>query len=102
MKDQLQNIFDKFEAYDKLNCIFPQSQWAKVNYSKDMFYVVGVIKENQTEKYICYGVPAQNSKKPPKELDGFCKFIALDNCPEYIGFWIMFQDAQNGKCINLK
>jgi hypothetical protein len=60
---------------------------------------VGLIKENDREKYICYGVPTENSKTPPKQLQGFCSFVALENCNDYKGFWMMFQDAQDGKCV---
>ena len=72
----------------------------KINYSQSGYYVVGVINENKTPKYICYGVPAVYSKTPPKELDGFCTFIPLSIFSlDGDGFWMMFQDAVTGECI---
>ena len=99
-KNDLENIFDKFEPYEKLSNLFPFSRFAKINYSKDRFYIVGVIKEDDAEKYICYGVPDKYSLSPPKQLKGFCTFIPLsifDLTGD--GFWMMFQDAVTGKCI---
>ncbi len=101
--NNLQEIFDKYPNDDRLNGLFPKSRWVKINYSADKYYIVGVIKENSKEKYICYGVPAVYSKTPPKELKGYCTFIPLsifDLSGE--GFWMMFQDAETGECIKPK
>ncbi len=99
VKEELQTLFDKFDSHKELCSLFPESNWAKINYSKDRFYVVGLIKENGYEKYICYGVPHDNPQKPPKQLEGFCSFVPINNCSDYKGFWMMFQDANNGKCV---
>ena len=100
---ELTALFNKFNEKIGLEKIFPKSTWAKINYSKNRYYVVGLIKENGKEKYICYGVPATYSPNPPKELKGFCTFIPLsifDLSGE--GFWMMFQDAVSGECIKPK
>ena len=69
-------------------------------YDKDRFYVVGVIKNKGVAKYVCYGVPDTNDKNPPQELQGYCSFVKTSkNQHDSHGYWIMFQDAQNGKCI---
>ena len=97
---ELKDLFFKFPKEEGLERLFPKSQWSKIFYSEGRYYVVGLIKENDAEKYICYGVPAVYSKTPPKELDGFCSFIPLsifDLNGE--GYWMMFQDAVTGKCI---
>ena len=100
VKRELDGVFKKFPAYTDLNKIFSDSTWAKINYSDEKYYVVGLIKEDGAEKYVCYGVPAPYSPTPPKALEGFCSFI-----PRSIfnlkgdGYWMMFQDAQSGKCI---
>ncbi len=97
---ELTEIFVKFPKEDGLERLFPKSKWSKIFYSNEKYYVVGLISEQQTEKYICYGVPAVYSPTPPKELEGFCSFIPLsvfDLNGE--GYWMMFQDAVTGKCI---
>ncbi len=99
-KRELDNLFDKFPEDCSLKKYFPQSQWVKINYSANKHYIVGLIKEAGREKYICYGVPAEYSDNPPKELDGFCSFIPLsvfDMKGE--GYWMMFQDAITGECV---
>ncbi len=97
---ELDTLFEKFPAYDNLKCYFPDSRWVKISYSNDKFYVVGLIKENKKEKYICYGVPEKYSDQPPKQLKGYCTFIPLSIFDmQGEGFWMMFQDAISGECI---
>ena len=97
---ELENLFKKFPPYTALCGFFPDSRWVKIYYDTERFYVVGLIKENKKEKYICYGVPGEYSPEPPKELKGYCQFIPLsifDLTGQ--GFWMMFQDAITGNCI---
>ena len=92
-----------FPEEPALSKIIPESRWAKINYSSDKFYVVGVINENEKEKYICYGVPAKYSAKPPKELKGFCSFVPLSYFDmKGDGYWMMFQSAITGECVKPK
>ncbi len=101
VKAELDQIFFKFPEEDGLTKHFKESRWARIYYSKEKYYVVGLIYENGQEKYICYGVPAKYSKNPPKELDGFCSFIPLSVFDMFgAGYWIMFQDAESGKCVH--
>lgn len=100
VKEELQEVFSKFPPENCLKSMFPDSQWARINYAENKYYLVGLIKELNTEKYICYGVPATFSNQPPKELDGYCTFIPLSIYDmQGEGFWMMFQDAITGKCI---
>lgn len=102
VKNELYQIFIKFPKEEYLCNIFKDSKWAKINYSSEKFYVVGLIFQNNKEKYICYGVPDVYSKTPPKEFDGFCSFIPLSIFDMFgKGYWIMFQDATTGKCVHL-
>ena len=95
------SILNKFPPEEGLNKLFPDGKFVKINYSVDKFYVVGLIKENGKEKYVCYGVPAVYSPTPPKELAGYCSFIPLSIFDlNGDGYWMMFQDALTGKCIN--
>lgn len=98
---ELTSILNKFPPEEGLNKLFPDGKFVKINYSADKFYVVGLIKENGKEKYVCYGVPAVYSPTPPKELAGYCSFIPLSIFDlNGDGYWMMFQDALTGKCIN--
>ena len=100
VEKELNHVFDNFPEEERLKGIFPESRWAKVHYSKDKYYVVGLIKENGKEKYICYGVPAVYSPTPPEQLKGFCSFVpaSIFNMTGE-GFWMLFQDAHTGKCV---
>jgi len=103
VKEELICLFDKYPPEDTLMKTFHDSKWAKIHYSKDKYYVVGLIKEDGKEKYICYGVPAVYSPKPPQELKGFCSFIPLSIFNmKGDGYWMMFQDAISGECIHIE
>lgn len=99
---ELNALFDKYPEEENLKKIFPDSRWAKVFYAEEKFYVVGVIKEDGKEKYICYGVPSRYSPEPPKELAGYCSFIPLSIFDlKGDGYFMMFQDAVSGKCVHI-
>ncbi len=102
VRAELDGVFEKFPPDEKLNAFFAESKWARVRYAENKYYVVGLVKENGVEKYICYGVPAKYSPEPPKELLGYASFIPLSVFDlQGDGYWMMFQDAVNGKCIKL-
>ena len=100
-REELAEIFEKFEHVVELERLFPDSKFAKINYSNGKYYVVGLVCEKGKEKYVCYGVPGKYSEQAPKELAPYCTFIPLSvfNLSGE-GFWMMFQDAQTGICIS--
>ena len=101
VKSELDGIFQKFPAETALEQAISGSQFAKVYYADDKYYVVGVIKENDKEKYICYGVPSVYRETPPKELAGYCSFVPLSIFDlKGEGYFMMFQDAISGKCVH--
>lgn len=100
VKDQLDKIFEKSPPEDRLNKLMPDTYWVKVELAKNQYYVVGLIGEGPD--YIGYGVPGVYSVNPPKELQGYCKWMAVDlEKPYGEGYWMMYQDADNGESINL-
>lgn len=102
-KKELDETFEKFPEDFSLKTYFPDSKFVKINYSAGRFYLVGVIKENKKEKYICYGVPEKYSEKAPPELEGYCTFIPLSVFDlQGDGYWMMFQDAITGECVKKK
>lgn len=100
VKQELTLLFEKYPTEPNLQALFFDSRWAKIHYSKEKYYVVGVIKENGAEKYVCYGVPATYSPNPPEQLKGYCSFVpaSIFNMTG-AGYWMLFQDAFSGKCI---
>ena len=100
VKAELDKTLSNYPRERVLENIFRDSRWAKINYSDSKYYVVGLIKENGVEKYICYGVPERFSEYAPKELDGYCSFIPLSVFDlSGNGYWMMFQDADTGECL---
>lgn len=99
VKDELTAIFNKFPHEERLERNYYKSQFAKIPYSENKFYIVGVMYQAGIEKYICYGVPA-NKNNPPKELEGYASFIPLSVFNlNGDGYYMMFQDALTGECI---
>ncbi len=102
VREELNDIMEKFPSEERLELNIPFSKWARINYSEEKYYVVGLVSEDNKEKYICYGVPAKYSADPPKELKGFCSFVPLSVFDlKGDGYWMMFQDAVTGECIRL-
>jgi len=100
VKDQLDKLFENSPPEEKLNNLMPDTYWVKVEIGQNQYYVVGLIGEGPD--YIGYGVPGAYSVNPPKELQGYCKWLALDkDNPQGEGYWMMYQDADNGQSINL-
>ena len=81
--------------------MFYDSTFVKIAYAEDKYYVVGLVKEEQKEKYICYGVPGEYSTTPPKELKGYCSFVPTSIFDmQGNGYWMMFQCAITGECLS--
>ena len=100
VKSQLDNLFLTNPEEQDLQNLFLGSKWAKIYYTQEKFYVVGLITLQKDKKYICYGVPSIYSKEPPKALKGYATFVpksVFDMHGE--GYWLMFQDTLTGKCV---
>ena len=103
IKDELNTVFATHDQELSLMKVFTDSNFVKIFYSKTKYYVVGLIKEDGKEKYICYGVPAVYSPEPPSALKGFCSFIPLSVFDmKGKGFWMMFQSASTGECLKIE
>lgn len=101
VKEEIDGLFAKYPEERELEKAFWDAKFVKVYYSEDKFYVVGVVKENGKEKYICYGVPSPYRASPPKELAGYCSFVPLSIFDlKGDGYFMMFQDAVTGKCVH--
>lgn len=99
IKDKLFSLLNTHEKFADLDEIFENSNFVKIPYDDTRFYIVGVIKEKEDLKYLCYGVKGTYDN-PPKELDGYCRFIPK-NCYELTsdGYYLIFQDSKSGKIV---
>lgn len=102
-KKELEEIFIKFPEEENLKNCIKDSRWAKITYSENKYYVVGVIGKPNEEKLICYGVPGSFSQGAPKEFKNFSSFVPLSLVNRVgDGYWIMFQDAVTGESVKQK
>ncbi len=103
VKNQLDALMEKYPPEEDLAASIPFSRWAKISFSGEKYYVVGVIRDDAKPKYICYGVPAKNHGDPPDALKGYCSFMPLSVFDlSGKGYWMMFQDAETGQCVHIK
>ncbi|MBE5756940.1 MAG: hypothetical protein E7342_03975 [Clostridiales bacterium] len=102
VKDELNELFNKYPEEERLKKAVDGGKFIKIYYSEEKYYTVGLIKEFDKPKYICYGVPARYSVTPPKELEGYCSFLPLSLLNlKGDGFWMIYQDAITGECVKL-
>ena len=104
IKSQLDELFENYPKEEYLCAKLTGTDWVKVDYDNDgRYYTVGIITEEDAVKYICYGVPGKYAKMPPPELKGFCQWLPFDvEKPDGEGYWMMYQDAENGKSVTLE
>lgn len=101
IKSQVDNLFAQNPTEEYLEELIPNSKWVKVEFDQGGdYYVFGLLYEEQTLKYICYGVPGVFQKTPPKQLSGYPVWFPLDkDRAEGFGYWLSYQDAESGDSI---
>jgi len=102
VKDELNDLFEKYPAEENLEKAVEHSRWVRIEFAPQKYYTVGVLYENSLPRYICYGVPADNKNEPPAALKGYCSYLPLSLFDlRGKGYWMMYQDAYNGKCVEI-
>lgn len=97
---QLDDIFKNNPQEKNLNAMIPNSQWAKINYyNKDGYYCIGTIKDGQLVKYIGYAMPSKVNLPPPEDINDYAQFLPVGDGEN--GYYIVYQDAQNGESIKI-
>ena len=98
VKESLEELFVIYPREEKLEGIFPDSEWVKINYEETDYYVIGKIKERDRTVMIGYGVPGKRDVPPPRIADGIFSWLSVE-MEEYDGYWLLFQDANTGKLL---
>lgn len=101
MKSEIENIFKTYPPEENLEALIEGSRWAKIDYGDGKFYVFGVLYSGGNAEYICYGVPTDQSKKPPESMKNLASFIPVRDGESQEGFWIMYQDAKTGASVKI-
>ena len=104
IKGQLSLLFERYPEETFLTEIIPNSKWVKVDYEDNgQYFVIGLLYENDSVEYVCYGMPGEFSTKPPRELGDKSQWLPLDpEKPNELGYWIMYQDAETGENVEIK
>ena len=102
VKAELDALFAKHPAETALEQSIPHSRWVRVEFAQGKYYVVGVVRRGQRPQYICYGVPSPARKDPPDALRKYSSYVPVSLfSPDGAGYWMMFQDAETGRCVKL-
>jgi len=101
LKNEIEGIFSAYPAEEELEKIVENSRWVKIYYGDGKYYVFGVLYCDGSPKYICYGVPATQSTRPPESMQGLASFIPCSPEERDRGYWVMYQDAETGASIPL-
>ena len=99
VKEELDKLFSSYQREDSLKVSIPSGDFIKVTYGENEYYVVGIIREKNLPKYICYGIPSVYQTTPPEALKGISSFIPVSVFDlKGEGYFMIFQDAITGEC----
>ncbi len=101
MKDEIEKVLSSYPEESALVGMVENSRWVRITYGDGKFYVFGVIYGAEKPQYICYGVPSDDSRRPPESLSGLASFIPSSPDKPASGYWIMYQDADTGASIKI-
>lgn len=102
VKDELDELFKKYEKDETLKSTFPCSEWVKIKEPDKAEYLVGVIYEEAAPLYICYAFPAADKDDPPEEIAETCAFVPISPFGGAKGCFVIFQSTATGECVKLK
>lgn len=97
---QLDEILKNNPKENNLIAMIPNSQWAKINYfNKEGYYCIGIIKDDNGVKYIGYAMPSKVNLPPPEDINEYAQFLPIGDGEN--GYYVVYQDAQNGDSIKV-
>lgn len=100
VKNEIDELFATYPKDDTLTGAFSCSEWVRIKgTAKDPQYLVGVLYEDGRAKYICYALAAQDKDSPPDEIKNVCSFVPVSVLSENVGFFVIFQSATGGECV---
>lgn len=94
---QIDELFVVHPREKNLENLIPDSDWIKVSYDKDGYYVIGRLYGDGKVIYLGYGVPGVENVSPPKVAQGIANWIPMKGLDNYEGYWLFFQNADTGK-----
>lgn len=101
IKDQIDDLFKNHSREESLELIIPNSKWVRVEYQDvEGHYVMGLIYDQDTLRFISYGLPSKDNKTPPQDLEEYAQWIPMQN--ESMGYWVVYQNAKDGQSIKIE
>ena len=98
---QFNYVFENYPKDDVLTGLLPDSRFVKIS-ERNEEYSIGVIYKENEIKYICYAVLCDYNNPAPSELGPHYQWLPLDKeDPLSEGYYIVFQDAQDLKIVEL-
>lgn len=97
IRERYEELFVVYPTEKKLSALIPDSEWVKINYDGDDYYVVGKLSENGKTVLLGYGVPGKKNVTPPSIADEMASWLTVPDMRPYDGYWLIFQDAATGK-----
>ena len=98
VKDRFDKIIYCYPKDTELSLVIPSSEFVKIQYDENRFYLVGRIFEGEKVKYLCYAVKGDKAETP-KEISPYYKFIPLSSFDLTVGYYVIFQSAESGKIV---
>lgn len=104
IKNQVDELLNNYEQELALETIIPNSKFVKVDYEQNGdYYIFGVIYDDDKIKYVVYGLPGEYGIKPEDDYAEYYQWLPLNSeNPEGFGYYLMYQDAQNGEAIKIE
>jgi len=98
---QFDYVFKNYPQDETLNNLMQNSKFVKINEENNQ-YSIGAIYENQEIKYLAYAIKSTSNVSAPEEIGEHYQWLPLDKeDPLSEGYYIVFQDAQDLKIIEL-
>lgn len=97
IRERYEELFVVYPTEKKLSALIPDSEWVKINYDGEDYYVVGKLSENGKTVLLGYGVPGKKNVTPPRIADEMASWLTVPDMRPYDGYWLIFQDAATGK-----
>ncbi|MBR2384860.1 MAG: hypothetical protein IKA99_04525 [Clostridia bacterium] len=99
IKEELDSLFAKYPKEESLCNMVEDSKWVKIG-DNGKYYFVGIIFKNEQPTYICYALPGFfGQTQSAKSFQFFIPSSPFNLKGE--GYWVSFQNAKTGKCVEI-
>ncbi|MBO5411673.1 MAG: hypothetical protein J6A38_01145 [Clostridia bacterium] len=100
VKSEIDELFANYPKDDTLQDAFGCGEWVRVKGTAEKpEYLVGVLYQDGKAQYVCYALSAKDPQNPPEEIKNVCAFVPTSVFDDTQGFFVIFQSASTGECI---